>query len=502
LVDAVRNVDLTADIDTISGDPLYGMAWKVHGKYNGDSVSGNGRAGAVLSLTRQTEPYPLMATLHAGQTAISFTGTLTRPTDLAAIDMRFKISGASMAQLYHLSGLVLPETKPYAVDGQLHGTLGAQGAHWRYEQFRGRMGESDLGGTLDFITRNSRGLLSGTVVSRSLLFTDLAPLIGADSEASKVKRGDTAVHQPDSKALPVAPFKSERWTSIDTDVHFSADKIIRPEALPIDKLDTRIRLQDGVLSLAPLDFGIAGGTLKSNITLDGSGHVERTDIKATMTIAARSLDVKKLFPTLETLQASAGHIDGDARLTAVGHSVASLLGSANGEIKAKIDQGSVSKLLLEKMGLNVGNVVLVSVLGDKQVKLNCLASDFAVSNGVMQARSFVVDTDAAVLDITGNIDMSREQLDLRIKPNSTGIRIFSLRTPLMVHGSFKSPVVSFDKGAMALKAGAAIGLAIVAPIAALIPLTNIGARKESVCPQLLAAAKVTPVAPPPGKTLH
>jgi hypothetical protein len=257
-----------------------------------------------------------------------------------------------------------------------------------------------------------------------------------------------------------------------------------------------------VLSLAPLDFGIAGGTLKSNITLDGSGHVERTDIKATMTIAARSLDVKKLFPTLETLQASAGHIDGDARLTAVGHSVASLLGSANGEIKAQIDQGSVSKLLLEKMGLNVGNVVLVSVLGDKQVKLNCLASDFAVSNGVMQARSFVVDTDAAVLDITGNIDMSREQLDLRIKPNSTGIRIFSLRTPLMVHGSFKSPVVSFDKGAMALKAGAAIGLAIVAPIAALIPLTNIGARKESVCPQLLAAAKVTPVAPPPGKTQH
>ncbi|MHB1592051.1 MAG: AsmA family protein, partial [Sulfuricella sp.] len=59
----------------------------------------------------------------------------------------------------------------------------------------------------------------------------------------------------------------------------------------------------------------------------------------------------------------------DASLSSVGNSVASLLGASNGEIKILINQGTVSKLLLEEMGLNIGNVILARLAGDKQVKL-------------------------------------------------------------------------------------------------------------------------------------
>ena len=95
-------------------------------------------------------------------------------------------------------------------------------------------------------------------------------MIGADSNASKLKRGEAAV-QPADKVLPVEPFKTERWTSIDADIKFSAKKIIRKMELPINKLTTNLHLQDGVLSLLPLNFDMAGGNLSSNITLDGSG---------------------------------------------------------------------------------------------------------------------------------------------------------------------------------------------------------------------------------------
>lgn len=499
LTDAIKHADVTADIDTLDADPVYGVAWRLNGKFNGEAVSGNGKAGAVLSLQHQTALYPIMAHLRMGKTVVAVEGTLTKPTDLAALDLHLKLSGASMARLYALIGIVLPETPPYATKGRLIGTMGPHGSRWVYEKFSGKVGSSDIGGSLDYQSKQPRALLSGTVVSHLLHFADLAPLIGADSNASKARRG-AAVVQPANKVLPVEPFKTERWTSIDADIKFSAEKIVREEKLPINKLTAHWRLQNGVLSLLPLNFGMAGGRLSSNITLDGSGKSGKNAIKATMQVTARRLKLKQLFPTVQLMQESAGEINGDASLSSVGNSVASLLGASNGEIKTLINQGTVSKLLLEEMGLNVGNVILSHLTGDRQVKLHCMATDFGVTNGLMQTRSFIIDTDDAILDVSGNIDLAREQLDLTIHTHSNGLRMLSLRAPLYVRGSFKQPSISVDKGVLALKAGGAIALGILAPVAALIPLTNAGPRENSECAMLLAAARVKPMAPPPGKT--
>lgn len=503
LIDAIKHVDVTADIDTLDVTPgaetsPYGVAWQLRGKFNGETVSGHGKAGAVLSLQHQATPYPIMANLRIGSSVIAVEGSLTKPAALVALDMRLKVSGVSMARLYAISGIVFPETPPFATEGQLRGTLSPHGSRWSYEKFKGKVGSSDIAGSLDYRSKHPRALLSGTIVSHVLQFSDLAPVIGADSNTSKARRGAVAL-QPTNKVLPVEPFKTERWTSIDADIRFSAEKIIRRMDLPINKLTTHLRLQDGVLSLAPLAFDMAGGSLNANITLDGSGKAGKNAIKASMKVTARHLKLKQLFPALDLLQASVGEINGDASLSAVGHSVASLLGASNGEIKTLIGQGTVSKRLLEQLGLNIGNVLLTHLIGDKQVKLNCMVADFAVTQGLMQTHSFIVDTDDAILGVSGTINVAHEQLDLTIKPKSKGLRVFSLRAPLYVRGSFKEPRVSIDKGVLAMRVGSAIALSAFAPVAALLPLVNTGPRENTDCARLLAAARIKPVAPPVSK---
>lgn len=499
LVDAINQADVTASIDTLDTDTRYGVKWALKGKFKGEAVTGNGKAGAVLSLQRQTTPFPIMADLQVGQTKIALEGTLTKPSELAAIDMQLKLSGVSMAKLHSLTGIVLPETPPFSTAGHLTGTLKPKASHWKYEKFSGKVGGSDIAGTLDYQVAQPRSLLSGTISSRLLRFADLAPLVGADSNASKAKRGAAQV-QPNAKLLPVEPFKTERWSSIDADIRFTANRIVHSKKLPVKKLTTHLKLRDGVLALMPLDFTIAGGTLRSNITLDGSGKAGKNAIKAEIKTTASRLNLKQLFPTLQTLQASAGEINGSASLSAVGNSVGSLLGASNGEIKLLINDGTVSKLLLEELGLNIGSVLLTHLVGDSQVKLNCMAADFSVTNGLMETRSFVVDTDDAILNVSGNINVAKEQFDLTIKPDSTGLRVFSLRAPIYVQGSFKAPKTSIDKGVLAMKAGGAVALAALSPIAALIPLINTGPREDSQCASLLAAAREKPVSPPPGKT--
>ena len=500
LNDAIRHANVIADIDMPATDTIYGVEWLIRGKIGGETVNGYGSAGAVLSLQQQTIPYPFKLRLHIGQTVINAEGTLTRPTDLAAIDMQLVVSGVSMGRLYALSGIYLPETPPFTTQGHLIGTFSPNAGHWIYDAFTGTVGKSDIAGRIDYRVTQPRPLLSGSVVSHVLHFSDLAPLIGADSNASKIKRGAATI-QPANKALPVEPFKTERWRSIDADIKFSAEKIVRDKELPINKLMTNVHLQDGVLSLLPLNFDMAGGKVSSSITLNGSGKAGKNAIRADMKVTARHLKLNQLFPTFPALQASIGEINGDAALSSVGNSVASLLGAANGEIKALINQGSVSRLLLEEMGLNIGNVILTRVSGDNQVKLNCMATDFGVTNGMMKTHSFIIDTDTAIIDVKGNINLAQEELNLTVNTNSKRMRVLSLRAPIYLHGSFKQPRVSVDKGVLVMRAGSAAALIILAPIAALMPLIKTGPGENSECAKLLADARIKPVSPP-GSTYH
>lgn len=504
--DAVTKADVMAKVRTLENDRRYGVGWTLDGTYNGAPVTGGGKAGAVLSLKQQSTPYPVQADMRSGKTRIAVEGTVTRPSKLAAIDLKLELAGPSMDQLYNFTGVVLPTTGPFSTSGRLTGTLGEENKdgkrsmRWVYDGFKGKVGSSDIGGRLEYATGGPRPKLSGNVRSQTLVFADLAPLIGADSNAAKKERNAEVV-QPGGKVLPVEEFKTERWNKLDADVRFAADRIVRDTAFPISKLSTHLKMDNAVLNLEPLEFGMAGGTVRSNIRLDGRGRQGPKAIKAQAKVTARKIEIKKLFPKIEQLQASVGSISGDANLTAQGNSVSSLLAGSNGELKTLISQGQVSKMLLEMMGLNVANIVITKVFGDKQVQLNCMATDFAVTNGLARTRYFVVDTKEALINIEGSINLANEQLDLRIDPKTKGLRLISLRSPFYVRGPFSQPDVSVDKGVLAMKAGSAIALAtIAAPVAALLPLINTGPGEDSDCARLLSDAREKPQAPPPGKT--
>ena len=74
---------------------------------------------------------------------MTFASLVALTGNLAAFDLHLKLSGVSMGRLYALSGIVLPETPPFATEGHLTGTLGARGGHWVYEKFSGKVGSSD-----------------------------------------------------------------------------------------------------------------------------------------------------------------------------------------------------------------------------------------------------------------------------------------------------------------------------------------------------------------------
>ncbi|PFH13561.1 AsmA family protein [Burkholderia sp. JKS000303] len=464
--------------------PTYAFGLKVDGRYKNVPINGTGKVGGVLAIENAAQPFPLQADVKAGDTRLAIVGTLTDPMHLAAIDLRLWLQGTSMSHLYQLTGITLPDTPPYATEGRLIGNFKPHASTFHYENFNGRVGGSDLGGTLTYAQREPRPKLSGELVSNLLQFSDLAPVIGADTAASKAKRGDTT-HQPPGRVLPVETFRTDRWRALDADVKFTGRKLIKSANLPITNLYTHIVLQDGVLSLEPLQFGVAGGTLATTAHLDGSG----TPLKGRFTVAARHLKLKQLFPTQTVMQSAFGEINGDASLSATGNSPAALAATSNGEVKALITNGRISRLLMEAAGLNVANVVYEKLFGNRDVNINCAAIDFTATNGILDPKVFALDTDDALINVDGPISLRDESLDLKIHPHTKGFRIFSLRSPLYAKGTFKNPNVGVDAGALALRAGAMVGLGLINPFAALIPLIAPSNNKDVPCSQLFGQMK-------------
>ena len=445
----------------------YAFGLKAQGRYKDQAVSATGKIGGLLALQDARQPFPLQADARIGDTQVALAGTLTDPRNLGALDLRLKLSGSSLGNLYPLTGVTLPDTPPYSTDGHLSANLHAeQGAQFRYQGFNGKIGDSDIHGDLSFVASKPRPKLSGELVSNQLLFQDLAPLIGADSNTEQKARGG-ASKQPTGKVLPVEEFRTERWRAMDADVRFAGKRIVHSAQLPFNDLSAHVILEDGLLRLEPLRFGVAGGNLASRIRLDG----RTTPMQGRARLSARGFKLKELFPTFAPMQTSFGQLNGDADISGRGNSVAALLGSSNGDLRLLINDGAISRSLMEIAGLNVGNYVIGKLFGDEDVKINCAAADVGIKDGLATTRLFLFDTENAIIYINGTANFASEQLDLKVTPESKGVRLFSLRSPLYVRGPFAKPNAGVQAVPLALRGAGMVALGVVAgPAAGLLAL--------------------------------
>jgi len=471
----------------------YQFAWTAKGSYQGAPLDGSGKTGAVLALQQADQPFPLQAKLRIGDTHIALVGMLTDPLHLGALDLRLWLAGSSMAKLYPILGVTLPDTPPYATRGRLTATLGRHGSRFGYHDFRGRVGGSNLAGDLDYVTGGARPKLSGKVQATLLRFADLAPLIGGGGSSTTAPPPAAS-----DRVLPTQAFRTDRWKAMDADVTFAAGRIEHGSSLPIESLSTHLVLDDGVLALDPLRFGLAGGQVDGRLRLDGSA----APMRGALQLRARHLKLKQLFPNFEPMHTSFGEINGDTALDARGNSVAALLGTASGQLKLLMNDGAISRNLLETAGLNVGNIVLGKLFGDRTVKINCAATDLAAQDGLFRTRLFVFDTQDALIDVKGTVNFADEKMDLDVVPHTKGFRVLSLRSPLYVRGTFKQPDVGVHAGPLLARGAGALALGVVAaPAAALLALVapSHDTGNANTCTTVLQQMRAPSRAAPAGK---
>jgi uncharacterized protein involved in outer membrane biogenesis len=470
------------------------------GKYKDMPFSGSARAGIVLGLRDSGEAFPLQARGKVGETSFEIDGSFVDIMQLAGADARVKIAGPDWSRLYPIVPVPLPRSPPYSIEGRFKN----QGAQYAYENFKGIIGGSDIGGTAVFTPKQPRPHLAASFHSKILDLGDLGPMIGIHSSgAADAGRGTVSskrgkAEAPTARArkvLPNEPFRLERLNAIDADVTLKAGQIRRPKALALEDLTASLKLADGALTLEPLNFGFAGGNIVSNIKL----NAKQDPIGAHATISMRSIRLNKLFPTVELMKDSEGAVGVLIKFSGRGNSVATMLATATGEGSFATSGGALSNLLIEYIGLDGGEIIKYLVVGDRETAIRCGVASFDVTDGLATSRSIVFDTVDTQIVGSGTVNLRDEQLDIVLKPHPKDVSILVVRSPVHIIGSFAKPDVRIDKGGLIKRGGSAVLLGLINPLAALIPLIETGKGTDANCKQLLAtveAAQREAVKPP------
>lgn len=446
------------------------------GRYRKSEFQLMAKVDSPLDLRDQENPYNIDLSARAGGTTARVTGAIRGPIQSEKFDVQFRLAGPTLADLYRIVGIVLPETPPYALTGR----LGRDGTEWRYRNFRGTIGDSDLGGSISYDTGRERPLLKGDLVSHLLDLDDLGGFLGATpgtgsrETASPAQQAKARKVDQTGRVLPHSEYNLEKLRAMDADVKLRADRIEAPP-LPLERMTVHLKLDNGLLTLDPLNFAAAGGSLESRTKLDA----RRDSIATTLDLRARELELQKLFPTIKA--PGVGLVGAHVELSGEGNSVAQMLSTSDGHVGVVMGQGRLSNLILELAGLDVAEALKFLLGKDRMVTVRCAFADLEATDGIYNVRGFVLDTTDTVLLGEGNVDLREEKLALKVKPRPKDVSPVTLRSPLRIDGTLKHPSVLPEPAPLALRAAAAIALYALAPPAALLALIETGTGKDTNC---------------------
>ena len=485
--DAAQKTDIDITLDSVAPGPARHaeagaaapVAVKGRGHWQGAAFRLEGQAASPLALADSQTPYRIDLEASAGATRASASGTLTNPFRFQTFDVQMQLAGQDLEDLYRLLGLALPPSPPYRLDGRLR----RNGDEWRYDGFKGVVGDSDLAGDVRVDVSGARPVFNAQLLSRRLDFDDLAGFLGAPPStggketANARQKAESARLAASPRLLPDTPYDLTKLNAMDADVRWRANRINAPKLPMIEDMDAHLLLESGVLRLEPLNFGVAGGDVRSTIRMDG----RKQPIDTRAQIAVRGVELPKLLAQAELAQGAAGRIGGDISLHGRGDSIAAILGSADGDVGLGMGRGRISNLVMELAGLDIAEALKFLVTKDRQVPIRCAFADFAVNDGLMTSRALAFDSTDTIIVGEGTVNLKDESLDLLLRPRPKDRSILSLRSPLRVGGTFKDPSFRPDFAALGLRGAVALALASITPPAALLATFETGPGEDSDC---------------------
>jgi hypothetical protein len=411
------------------------------------------------------------------------------------IDLHVHMQGKELQHLQQLFGASVPVQGPFEVTARV---TDAGAKAYQASEIRAVLPELDLRGTAEVRLSGPRPQLTARLASENI---DVRPWLSAGT-------GQTA--QPPQKARPTArpdkvfpqePFAFGGLQLVDTRLELTTRQLLTPR-LALHDLTIHLVLQDGHLTVQPLQARMGDGSLNGSARLQPAGKA----VQVALALHLHQVDVGRVARELQVRDMLDGKLDVTVDVQGRGDSVAALMAGLNGKTALVMGKGALDNKYIELLGADLGTSVfrLVNPLRHEQpgTEINCLVSRFNIQDGIARSTDLVFDTPNMTVVGDGQINLRTEALDFSLKPapkegagfsglGKVGLSLSELTRPLKLGGTLAHPSLVVDATQAALTVGKSLGGTLlfgpVGIVAALV--SGQGAGDENPCVHALAAAK-------------
>jgi uncharacterized protein involved in outer membrane biogenesis len=419
----------------------------VKAAFNDIPIALNGSMGSIDKLLTKKD-YPLNLNATVSEAVMDIDGKIADLNTMKGMDMAIDFKINSLARLSKLTESELPDYGPIHMKGKFSDIDGG----YALKSFVLKAGPSDLSGDITVKTAGKRPALNAKLKSNLI---DLAALAGEEEKKKEEKKAKGAKVFP-SEPIPLAGLKAA-----DVDISLNAAKI-KTNAAVLEKTKLVLKLNNGKLSISPLSTNVAGGTMDSAITLDGSSGKS-----ASLSI---NVKVKNLQPGM--LNHLKGKITGaitDITINAKGSgkSLAAIMSGLNGNVLLKMSEGdlksSEADAATSSVFLKTYRMLNPGAKGDQGSKIKCGVVKLDIKDGIAPVdKGIALETNRMNILGSGSINFKTEELDLGVTPQAregAGVSVGQLAELVRLKGTFANPSIVPDTKA-AVMAGVSAGVAV------------------------------------------
>ncbi len=206
----------------------------------------------------------------------------------------------------------------------------------------------------------------------------------------------------------------------------------------------------------------------------------------------KRLDLQKLLPQGVDESARTGRLAARVALSVAGKTQSSMRSSVDGALVSLMTGDWLDTVLRSALGVELAQSLMPERSSQDKSGQACAFMELQATEGIVQLRSLVFDTDTIVYLGDGELDWKHESIDLTIEPHykqiKSGAVAHTVDDAVYVSGALSAPVIESVHPFLTRDSAVSVLDATMTPAAALMPFLSEYSDGSGVLCQGLAGA--------------
>jgi uncharacterized protein involved in outer membrane biogenesis len=422
LVDERLHLVFDGDLSVVGPDSAQPLQMEGSGTLNQRAVTFRLKGDALPSAAPD-KPYAFEFDERSSGTHFTAHGSLPRPFDLGLVDAEFDASGADLRDLYYLVGVSLPNTGTF----HLHGRMVRRGSETLFDDLKVISGQSDVQGRVSLDTQKS---------GRTLVHADLSSALLRVADVGLRAAGRDPHPDAPPKLFSDVQLITPVTRRVDATGKYSARRLLLSR-FEVSELSAPFTIERGLIKAPKVTGHFMGGNFVLHLDTDANQTPARNRIEMTLTgLQLAQMPHKVEPPPYEGSLLLQMHAHGG------GDSLHALAADADGNLSARVLQGTIRASLAELTGVDLRGLGLTLTGSSREVAVHCAAADFEIHTGVMHPTRFFIDSEPVFISGEGRVLLDPETVDLKLHGEPKRLRILRIKAPVLVQGTLLQPKFS------------------------------------------------------------